>query len=831
MHSSRHAFAALAATSAFALALPSASLSDTISWWHFDECDPGTTAPANTVASDQKPTTYAHVYTVGDSGAMSSTHENSGDYLPTYTKPFRGLAVYDPVTDTTRTNNAAMKFRVDRGGSSPDTNAGRAWYGGALKFDGGYNLYSSLYGKTNLTVEAFVCTTGGVYNLFAPIVASVGGTSFTAERWALYMRDDGTIAVRFAAGGGDPSVWYNGGGLGKAKVNDGVWHHVAFTYDGSYVRIYVDYALDKKNSDGSDRIYGKTGNMPTYSADNATWVGGYAYGNASDGSRKFPGVIDEVRVSNATLQPEQFLRMQRLDADDDDVVRASFEPDEYGFTQNDYMNLSDNLGPNRIKVLFRRGNVADTSSYDTITNAGAVIAAGLYSDLWPENIASYYHATNVPSANSTNNYIQVPFVSQKISGSDGAAASYTAEMFYKTRNTVRGTTDNRQVLMKFGGTPYFNVLFNALDSGLLYSYRIDGGQIYHSTSAGADDGKWHHVACVVDGTAQTISFYFDYQLARTATGTLPNVGAISSSMFFGAKENGGGQFFDGWMDDIRVTRRALTPDEFLTTHPVGSGNNSMIALFEQDYDFTSPENDALSVTGIGEARTGGNAPTFVNESRGKLILDGKDGSQVVSNEYSVSLNASRVVVPDIPFFETDSYTVEFLAKLDGIVDANGALDAGSTSLAQHVPIMRLSRKESSDYDWYIYRAKDKAHAIMMAIGGQYPGWAPSSKNLTIDGRWHHYAFTFEPVNDGTNTLVKLFYDYQNVGYGSQGKTGVTLGFRLPKRVTGHRLMLGEGSTAQPNLVAKFDAVRVSKGVLDPSQFIVRHSEPFVLVVR
>ena len=802
---------------------------DTIAWWHFDECEPGTTAPANTVASDQKPTTYAHVYTVGDSSAMSTTHENSGDYLPAYTKPFRGLAVYDPVTDTTHTNNAAMKFTVARGGSNPNGNAGRAWYGGALKFDSGYSLYSSLYSTSNLTVEAFVCTTGGTYNVFAPIVGSVGGSSFTSERWALLMETDGSIAVRLTAGG-VTSIFYSSGtgGRGKSKVNDGAWHHVAFTYDGKKVRIYVDYELDKKNADGTDRALDKTGTMPTFSADNATWVGGYAYGDANNGARKFPGVVDEIRVSNATLQPEQFLRMQRLDADDADVVRVSFEPDEYGFTQKDYMNLSDNLGPNRYLAVFRRVSDTDPSSYDTETKAGDVIAAGVYSDLRAENVAAYCQTTN---AAGKANYIHVPFVSQTISGSDGAAASYTVEMFYKTRKTVRGTTENRQVLMKFGGTPYFNVLFNAVDSGLLYSYRINGEQIYHSTSAGSDDGKWHHVACVVDGTAQKISFYFDYQLARTGTGTLPNVGAISSSMFFGAKENGGGQFFDGWMDDIRVTRRALTPDEFLTTHPVGSIDASMVALFEQNYDFTSPENEALSVTGIGEARTGGNAPTFVNESRGKLILDGKDGSQVVTNEYSVSLNASRVVVPDIPFFETDSYTVEFLAKLDGVVDANGPLDAASTNLANHVPIMRLSRKESSDYDWYIYRAKDKARTIMMAIGGQYPGWTPSSNKLTIDGRWHHYAFTFEPVNDGTNTLVKLFYDYKNVGYGSQGKTGVTLGFRLPKRVTGHRLMLGEGSNAQPNLVGKFDAVRVSKGVLDPSQFIVRAPTGFMLIVR
>jgi hypothetical protein len=257
----------------------------------------------------------------------------------------------------------------------------------------------------------------------------------------------------------------------------------------------------------------------------------------------------------------------------------------------------------------------------------------------------------------------------------------------------------------------------------------------------------------------------------------------------------------------------------------------MIALFEQNYDFVSPENDALTVGGIGEARTNGNAPTFVNESRGKLILDGTNGTKVVANAYSVSLNASRVVAPGIPLFEQDSYTVEFWAKFDGIVDANGSVDAGSTNLANHVPIMRLSQMGSSNYDWYIYRMKDKSDAIQMAIGNQYPVWIPSPNRLTIDGRWHHYAFTFEPVNEGTNTLVKLFYDHKRVGYGGQNKDGVTLGLRLPKRVDGHRLMLGEGSNAQPNLVGKFDVVRVSKGVLTPDKFLGRIKDGMMILIR
>ena len=803
-----------------------AAHADTIAWWHFDECDPGTTAPADTIASDQAPTTYAHVYTVGDSGAMSALHENDGDYLPTYAKPFRGLVVYDPVTDTTRTNRAAMKFRVDRGGPTPDTNAGRARFGGALKFDGGDALYSSLYGTSALTVEAFVCTTGGPYNVFAPIVGSVGGTSWTSERWSLLMEADGTIAVRLTAGG-STSIFYTSGigGKGKSKVNDGAWHHVAFTYDGSKVRIYVDYDIDKKNSDGTDRALDKTGTIPTYS-DNATWVGGYAYGSANDGGRKFPGVIDEIRVSNATLTTDQFLRMQRLDADDADVARVSFEPDEYGFRQNDYMNLSDNLGPNRNLAVFRRVSGADESIYDAETKAGAVVAAGMYSDLRPENVASYYQTTN---AAGKANYIHIPYVSQKIRGDDGAAASYPIETFFKTRGRVSGGESYRQVIFKFGGNPWINVLFDAKTSRrLLFVYHLDGTTADHYTVSEAsnlDDGKWHHVACVVDGTAQTnnICFYLDYRLDKAFTGTLPNVGT-GNSLFFGAKENGGGQFFDGWLDDIRVTRRALAPAEFLTTHPVGSGDASLLALFENNYGFTCAGNATFSVTGVGEARTGGVAPEFVQDSRGTLLLDGTNGTERTRNHYSAFFNKSRVVFPESDLYEAESFTVEFWAKFTCIMDANGAVAADSASLDQHAPILRLVRSDSpSNYDWYLFRMSNNAKAIQIAMQGNYRSW--TLPDIVVDGKWHHYALTMSPnADDDTKTSLQFFLDYVP-------HSMLTVNTRIPYRFAGHKLMVGEGSYAEPNLQFKMDALRFSKGVLDPSQFIGREGNPFIMIVR
>lgn len=127
-----------------------------------------------------------------------------------------------------------------------------------------------------------------------------------------------------------------------------------------------------------------------------------------------------------------------------------------------------------------------------------------------------------------------------------------------------------------------------------------------SFAASADTIAWWHFDECEPGTTAPANTVASDQ-APTTYAHVYTVGNYNTNA--GRARFGGGQFFDGRMDDIRVTRRALTLDEFLATHPVGSGDASMIALFEQSYDFTSPEIEALSAAGIGEARTGGNAGT------------------------------------------------------------------------------------------------------------------------------------------------------------------------------------------------------------------------------
>ena len=367
--------------------------------------------------------------------------------------------------------------------------------------------------------------------------------------------------------------------------------------------------------------------------------------------------------------------------------------------------------------------------------------------------------------------------------------------------------------------------------GILLGYRDANGdtQRYDSTSdLNLDDGSWHHLAIVIDGDHEEARTYIDGRLSKTRTGYTP-AHFSGYSIFIGCAYGGGPQqFFDGWMDNFRVTLRALAPSEFLAANPTGSGGASLLALFENDYTFTCASNAAFSVSGTPEARTNGVAPSFVQDSRGTLLLDGTNGTERATNQYSAYFNKSRVVFPPSDLFEENAYTVEFWAKFTGIAPTNGVEIAPGSKVGQHLPIMRLVRVDrdigaTGSFDWYFFRMNVNPSAVQMSIDGFYPSWA--LPNLVEDGKWHHYAVTFNPKNNGENTAVTLYYDYGSMGTSSFSPRV------LPRRADGHKLVIGEGSTTEPNLQFEMDALRLSKGVLNPSQFLGRDPSPFVIVVR
>ena len=806
-------FAAAAAAMATAI-----SHADTVAWWHFDEQDAGTTANSGVVTESVSGTKATSYMIEG-----ASVQQTNSPYRPAFGRAFPGLAVYDPVSGTTNANGSAIKFTTARGGSSPNTDAGRAYYGGALKIDGGQSLYSTC--TSAFTVEAFVCTTGGVCNTFAPIIGCLDGTSWTSEKWAIYMESDsytsGGLAIRLNTSAGSTVRYQNNA---TRSISDGYWHHIAYTYDGSTAKIYIDYNVVKSFT--GNTISGTI----SYGSNNATWIGGYGTYDTSYGGRKFPGLIDEVRVSNVALTSDKFLRLIPADAngtepDPDVVLRLRFDASgSQTLTDTEVIG-----GTFDLQVGYHAVPGSEPAELDIAAKAGDIVADTFYSD-GVADASSYFQATN---AAGKANFIKVPNLTNKLFP-DGVSSpnhlDYTIEMFFK----FRSSSPNRQSIFKIGsGSNYLVAQAITGDSSfphqLQFAYRTNTvwQGITTSSSKPIDDGNWHHIAFVSDAARNRILAYLDYTLVESRTGSTPEV-PTTYSIFLGANENNG-QFFDGWIDDVRVTKRTLRPDEFLTTHPVGGGAGPtplFFADFENNYVFTCASNGYWSVTGSGLAHSNGNAPTFEKVSPGALLLDGTNGSDRVVNDYSVRFNKSHVDFPVSPLYEQRTFTVEFWAKFTGFASADGVYAATAT-LPYHAGILRFNRDSGTEWDWFFYRLSGNSKGTQVAVrnaAGEAKYLGFTFNRVIADGKWHHYAITFETNEANTETTVSVYDDYKLVG-DPQTCAGI-----YPYS-GGHKLQLGMGSSNPPFTLGYVNSLRFWRGVITPDKFLGRVRPGTVIVLR
>jgi hypothetical protein len=177
------------------------------------------------------------------------------------------------------------------GSECPAAIAGRV--AGAAAFDGVSQFLSTadspgLSTQASLTIAAFAWPASLGTN--ASIVAKAHDDSATANSWQLEIVDTGE--VRFKTRGAalaDESVV---GPLATA----GAWQHVAGTWDGATLRLYVN-GVDVGNMPMPDLVFD----------DNPILVGADENGGAPAGF--FPGRIDDVRLYDRALTPAEVLQL------------------------------------------------------------------------------------------------------------------------------------------------------------------------------------------------------------------------------------------------------------------------------------------------------------------------------------------------------------------------------------------------------------------------------------------------------------------------------------------------------------------------------------------
>ena len=91
--------------------------------------------------------------------------------------------------------------------------------------------------------------------------------------------------------------------------NDGQWHHVATTFDGTRARLYFDGArLPSAADDWSGSLATPTSSRLFVGHLNPTWV---AFNYPATSTYAFSGAIDELRIYNRSLSPDEMMALVR----------------------------------------------------------------------------------------------------------------------------------------------------------------------------------------------------------------------------------------------------------------------------------------------------------------------------------------------------------------------------------------------------------------------------------------------------------------------------------------------------------------------------------------
>ncbi|HIA78714.1 MAG TPA: LamG domain-containing protein [Candidatus Marinimicrobia bacterium] len=165
---------------------------------------------------------------------------------------------------------------------------------GALRFSDGLTWvtipYSeSLQPKEELTIESILKFDRQTFMGGEPIITNNFNGGFGLWSWM------GILNIWINIDGAFQTAFYD------HEYSTSQWYHLAATYDGIRLRFYLNNELTNELA-----VEGPI----EYSVHNAIQIGREAsHSDAVYGNKFFDGLIDEIRISNRSLEPEEFLQI------------------------------------------------------------------------------------------------------------------------------------------------------------------------------------------------------------------------------------------------------------------------------------------------------------------------------------------------------------------------------------------------------------------------------------------------------------------------------------------------------------------------------------------
>ena len=566
--------------------------------------------------------------------------------------------------------------------SSGNGNSG-TWTGGAQYYPNGKFNRSIIFDGSGDYVSV---TDSASISLTSTItIAAWASPSASLASRALVVKNNSYRVVTDGSGNPlcqvhDGSSWQTAATSNTALTLN-VMRHVACTYDGSTTSIYVDGQLT-----GTSSVTASIGDNA-----NALEFGRDAGGTYSD----LDGHLDEVRLYSRALSSKEA----------ESLYNWSAGP-------VGWWKMDENTGDTAY-------DSSGTGSYGTLTNGPKWVTG------------------KIGAAVNTNRSQATVSIPDPADGSLDFEArdSFTMMAWIRTSDT----SGNAQVIIdkdiNTANPGYRMRLTLSYFLGCDYDDSIIAGD-NNSTSTALNDGKWHHVACVRNGTGTKPIYHYVDGVPVKITDVDDSLNTLANSTQFEISQNATTQYFRGDIDDTRVYRYALSTKQIVQAmnagHPTGgSPVSSQTAYWKFDEaqgQTVNNSNSSISLTTNRGTTSGSESsdPAWVIgdcKLNGCLDYDMSDDVTTVTNtnaiDFDVGLNSG----------------VTFSAWINP--DTVGESSAGE-----------IFRKSATTY---------------CRLGGSAPFHLSCSLDLTSDatktvfsaipsGTWTHVALTWTNDDDDEITL-------------------------------------------------------------------------------
>jgi hypothetical protein len=403
-------------------------------------------------------------------------------------------------------------------------------------------------------------------------------------------------------------------------VTDATWHHVVWTWDGTYSKIYIDGGLSA--------TAGSTARPPSDTT--GMRIGSWSHSTA----REFDGLMDEVAIWNSALTSAQI----------NDIYNGGVPAALTSLSPLGWWRLGEN----------------DSGAGVTITDQGSGTNNGTLT-----NGPTFSRSVPAEDATWNNRSIEFDGVNEYADCGTGTgdalgdnyAGSLTVSMWLKADTT--GADDGLFEIGTFvGPAGLLNIL---IQSGSKIWFRLNEFG-WKREVAFSDTASWHHLVCVyATGNEANSKMYLDGVAVGATTGTFPSAADMD---FAGLKTTIGGYYssaytFNGKIDEVGIFHSELSTSQVLQIY--NGGKPASLKEFSPDSWYRMGDDDDTGGTTIRDLGVVSGAELITGFTNGTtypldtLVTSGRD----ITSAIETSGNWGGCASNSFALTEGEVYEVSF----------------------------------------------------------------------------------------------------------------------------------------------------------------------------